>query len=243
MIKKIFFLICFASFLQACDDKIYYTGDTRILLQGRILNQNNEPLQGIPLTIFIEKGERDGWFIIGPSLADEDVISYTTTDGNGYYKMIIPKPENYDNISMLINQSSPAREQNTDYSNTVITDISISDAEDYTLNFSEQKLFKLQDSVALTITVNNVPDYLNGNLPTNFSGLIHNKIITLDEPFSYNLYLESTTYQNNYSTIKYTFTVAKNQVLAFKYRRNASNETVEHLITVGNEPLNYNLNY
>ncbi|MXN90261.1 hypothetical protein GR160_03395 [Flavobacterium sp. Sd200] len=244
MIKKIFFLILTAAIFQSCDDKLYYSGKERILMQGRIVDQNNSPVQGIPVNIFVEKDDNDPLFLIGRSLEDEDIISYTTTDANGYYKMLMPRPLNQDNISLIINKPTSEQGQNTDYSNTVVTYISLRDADDYAINFSEQKLYRLQDNITITITVNNVPSNFNGKLLTDISGLINNKITTIQQPYYNQFYLYDTTYQNNFTTIKYTLNVAKNQTISFKYQRNVSTgATTEHLINVGNEPANYNVNY
>ncbi len=243
MIKKIFILLIFAAAFQACDDRLNYSGNTRILMQGRIVDRDGSPLKDVPVKIFVQKERRDGNFLWGASDEDEDVISYTFTDDNGDYKMIMPRPNNQNNISLLINHNAANRPVHPNYSGKVITDIATTDATDNTINFTEQVLFRMQDTVKPTVTINNLPEYSYGSLLVNIDGLVHNNTVSHSNMY-YQPSLQITEYLENYTSLRYSYNVAKNQTLSFKYKKGGlEGAIITHTIPIGNSDLDYTINY
>lgn len=97
--KRIILIICILFSLTSCE--IQYDGETKIVVTGKIIDQNGIPIpkKNIDITIY-----SDG--IYTPS----DLISFGKSDQNGNFTLVFPAPkEDYKfsiSINNLINQTS-----------------------------------------------------------------------------------------------------------------------------------------
>ncbi|AWH86222.1 hypothetical protein HYN59_14375 [Flavobacterium album] len=138
--KKLLLALFVAGMSAGCG--IDYLGSTKIIFEGRVTNPAGEPLEGIKVSTNISNSETN------------DEISYDFTDSNGNYRMIFPKAAEKVDIQLFINSD----EANTELSQTVISNISFDDVEDYTIDFGTESLYQSQGSVAFHIDIqNNLP--------------------------------------------------------------------------------------
>ena len=93
MQKKILLLIF--TILPLCGCGIDYEWDTKLIIEGRVTTPEGQPLQEILVNTYIVQ---DGTWptLWGGGNGNEDKISETYTDANGYYRMMFPRPENED---------------------------------------------------------------------------------------------------------------------------------------------------
>lgn len=89
MIKKIasFFLL---ALFYGCND-INYDSQTRLVLQGEIVNRAGEPVANQAIDVAIYNHDLDS---NDQEYSATDVISYGYTDGMGAFKLVFPAPKN-----------------------------------------------------------------------------------------------------------------------------------------------------
>ncbi|SCX89301.1 peptidase associated/transthyretin-like domain-containing protein [Flavobacterium caeni] len=81
-----------------CSD-INYDGETRLVFEGRIVDEENRPIANRDVDVAVYA--RPGY-----GLHPSDVISSTITDANGTFRMIVPAPKGIENtMSVRINKS------------------------------------------------------------------------------------------------------------------------------------------
>jgi len=247
MIKKLFYLVLVCFPLTSCDDRLDYIGTKKIVFEGRIVDENNLPLDNIDVSVYVTKNGSTGgsWFMYVPdSRGDDDIITYTTTDSNGYYRMIFPMPRDQDNIALFINQDvKTSTHYNPDYSNSIITGIKPENIIDYGLDSGEQKIFNLDNQTELTVTINNMPLYYYGYIDIELAGLVNNGIYDYNLPAHFN-YDITGPYED--TSAHYVFKVAKNQDVVFTYNNgiiNGVSSYAQTTIHIGNEPVNYIIEY
>jgi len=221
MIKRLFLLLLFPLIFTGCGlDELDYDGETKILFEGRIVDENQEPLRNIYVSIYLANED------------DTDIINHTTTDNNGYFKMAFPKPIDADYVALLVN-SDNYNPVNPDYSNTTIQSIELDGRHGYNINFNDIAIFPLVNATTLSINVNageiTMPAF-------NLIGLVDYNYIDFDLPLSDNL-----IYNNEAQ-----FTVAKNQIIKLKYEtRNATGQLIinEQEIIINEVPVTYEFTY
>ncbi|TRW25835.1 hypothetical protein FMM05_06330 [Flavobacterium zepuense] len=247
MMKKLFYLILVFLLLTGCDDRLEYSGTKKIVFEGRIVDENNLPLNNIDVSVYVSKEGSGGEssFIFGAhSDSDEDIITYTTTDSNGYYRMIFPMPRDQDNIALFINREvETSTHYNSNYSNSIITGIKPENITDFDLNFGEQRIFNLDNQTELTVTVNNIPLYYYGYIDIELAGLVNDAIYDYNLPAHFNY---DTTGPYDDTSAHYVFKVAKNQDIVFTYNNgivNGISSYAQTTIHIGNEPVNYIIEY
>ncbi|KGO95136.1 carboxypeptidase-like regulatory domain-containing protein [Flavobacterium subsaxonicum] len=236
MLKKLLLFFIAVIALTACDDELKYTGDERVLYQGRITDANGSPLQGVPVSVYISKDGYSGLYY--NPISDTDIISYTTTDAGGNYKMFYPAPRNQNNIALLVNYQNAYNPQNTTYSSTSFQNLIPENLSDNKLDFEDIKLFEVANATTLSININNAGGYAISKL--NLVGLIDKNEVD----YNFNLPLEDENY--NYQE---SYLVAKNQTVTLKYQTRTyindntliSNHEVQ--IPIGSEPVNYTLEF
>lgn len=217
--KKIFFLLLPLLFLSCGIDELDYDGDTKIIFEGRIIDQNGNPLSNIRVSVYLTNYD------------DHDYINYTHTDTNGYYRMGFNQPIDADYVALLINQKQQYEEQdNPSYSVTTIHNINLDGRHGYKISFGDTSIFTLFDYTTLVLSYN------ENNWKTskvNLKGLIHNNFIDYDLP-----YLGVMDYHYN------EFLVAKNQVIKLKRQienQNGTYSITEENIIIGENPVTYQL--
>lgn len=193
MLKRIIILV-FGVIVTGCG--IDYDAETKIIFDGYITNAAGDPLKDIEVLVHVANG------------GQSDNIGIATTDSNGYYKTIFPKPENnFTSTELKINYSRYGI-NNTPYSQTVISNIRLANIKDYKISFEAQSLYDQQDSVELMLN----PQAVSGLniVKLNVEGFVEQKVIDHD----FNAPPASTDELWNSPSV---YTVKKNQVVKIKY--------------------------
>lgn len=213
--KKIACLFILFSILSC---EIHYDGEQRYILETKVTDKNGNSLKDINIEVY----------------ADNDNISYATTDANGSALQIFP-PRSYENtFSMTIN---PDRE---DYQSLIINNIKQSDFANYFLNIGTFALFKSEDITTFNIDLNPIDP-----TATSLVSLEINAITPIN-------YIDYQGEEDGGEGIYYPqthFRVIKNQtfIVFYTIRDHTVDPPalIEHTFNVamGNEPLTYNLEY
>ncbi len=221
--KKHFLFYFFSIFLFSCD--LNYNGEERILFEGRVVDENGNPMHGVYVSA---QANLDSNFLFHPS--DEDIISYDYTDENGNFKMIFPSPVNETEMQLFINYE----EQSPDYSKVNFYNIQDENYQNYKIDFEIIELYPVEESVLLTIEVEN-----------NFSYQVIGW--NLDGKVAENLYnyspleVDSNVHFHNSSQKM----VGKNQILtlSYYYTQNNSPEIRENVvqIEINDQPVTYEI--
>jgi len=69
-------------------ESIEYDGETRLVVQGQTVDENNASIRDISVRIKVFSGTNDA----------SDIISYGTSDPFGNFKLVIPAPKSEDNF-------------------------------------------------------------------------------------------------------------------------------------------------
>lgn len=213
--------------LVSCE--IEYDGETKLLVKGIIIDENNNPITNQDIKLFVSRASASVPFVFYlPS--ESNFIGKATTDSNGVYMMVIPKPKsNFSEILMLINE-----EQNQ-YNQKQLRNIKIEDFVNFELNLGVKKIYNVSNLSLLTVT----PNQINSNkelIRVEYVGEVANEIEYINPLATDNLYYEMTkkVRKNQNLVIRYTL---KN------YSTNAD-EIIEETVIIDSSPvLNYTLNY
>jgi hypothetical protein len=235
MQKKILLLIC--PILLLCGCGIDYEWDTRLIFEGVVADENGQPLQGIRIFTNVTQGTGSTG-MLGSWGNDNDIVSETITDENGYYRMFFPSPQNEEQMLLLINNSRIGSDYSNPFSTTTIYNILKHDLTDHKLDFGEQRLYRVENTTTLQITyeqVNSTSALSNIKL----EGLINDKRI------NYNF----TDADFDHSYIG-TALISKNQTLILSYSVTSLTPQGEFITTpyeveipVGADPVIYTLQY
>ncbi|TRW25833.1 hypothetical protein FMM05_06320 [Flavobacterium zepuense] len=239
MTQKILLLLLCPFLLISCQDELKYDSTIRIAYQGRVTDAAGNPIANLPVGVYISKDE-DANGLNYLFAYDHDMISYTTTDGNGDYKMFFPQPKNQDNIVLFINQDIPGIAVNESYSKLVITNLRTENLTDYKIDFGVTQLYEVANSTTLQI------DF------TNTSGQSLTKLNTIgkvsESVIDYNFNLPPVDGVNAYIMTNYN--VGKDQTVTLKYQTRSGNEAGVQVVSnhevqipIGTEPVIYQLNY
>ena len=250
----LFLMLLQCSLLVVSCAEIAYESNDRIAFEGYVKRRDGTPLPDIPVATLV--------YLNAGQYGDSDKIAYTTTDANGRYVMVFPKPTNHDYITLSINGG------NIYYSdvaipdpNSILTQYSVAnilpdDLEPLQIDFGTTTLYTGDELT--TLTINFIMDSETNVPVTGYVGLfpITGTYYNLpqDEPApDYLLYtsgwpntgaLSQYYYSPQQDGITYsrTFTLLKNQAFTFKYR-NAENVETAVNIPIANEPVTYTINY
>lgn len=213
--------------LVSCE--IEYDGETKLLVKGIIIDENNNPITNHDIKLFVSRASASVPFVFYlPS--ESNFIGKATTDSNGVYTMVIPKPKsNFSEILMLINE-----EQNQ-YNQKQLRNIQIENFINYELNLGVKKIYDVSNLVHLIVT----PNQINSNkelIRIEYIGEIVNEIEYLNP------------LETNYLYYEVNKKVRKNQNLVIRYTlKNYStnaDEIIEETIIIDASPtINYTLNY
>lgn len=215
-----FIALTLIALTSSCSE-LEYSGSTKILFEGTIANENGEPLPGIRICTYVSKS------------GDEDVISYTTSDENGHYRMFFPSPRNEKNVALLINQTEPHTTANTALSAITVQNIDLDLIKEYTVDFGNYKIFNPENAVTLTIQFVYTSELGEPPHQVQVDGIIS------DDHINYNPKPEDDDYF--YDGNQATYHVAKNQDITVKYVQDG----VKHEVTipVSQSDLTYTIEY
>jgi len=219
--KQITLIFCTLFFLTSCE--IQYDGETKIVVTGKIVDENDIPLSEKDIEIAISGGG-----FISPS---SDLISFGKSDQKGNFTLIFPAPKNGDQIFIsvndIINQFSEFQ------SKTYIA--TKNNFENYKLDLNEITLYKNESITTLKLILNKtspnkqVTDIqIEGKLPNSF--------------------IELNPLQNNSYYLVTNYSVIKNQNILLKYTiidYSNSASPIKHLISIPivNDSVTYTITY
>ncbi|MFD2909340.1 hypothetical protein ACFSX9_11440 [Flavobacterium ardleyense] len=223
--KKIVILLLFV--FTACE--IEYDGETKLIVKGIILDDNNDPIKNKDIKLFVSRESASNSFVWSvPS--ESNFIGKAKTNSDGAFTLAIPKPKaNYSEIIIVIN------EQQNQYNEKQLRNIQVDNFINYELNLGIQKIYDISNLALLTVTANRI----NTNkelVRIEYIGEVANEIEFLNPM------------EINYLYNEINKKVVKNQNIIIRYtlKNYATNvdEIVEDTILIDSSPLiNYNLNY
>lgn len=229
--KKILLLLLTLFTLYSCD--IQYDGETRIVVQGQLVDKDKNPISNKRVQINTYSGEGYG--------SSSDLISYGDTDAEGKFTLIFPAPKSDEvDIVTSINDSqyidySSSQNPVSDYQSKAIR-ASNRNFINYKLEFNQIVLYKNDEITQLEIALNRISNtkqiteiHVEGNLAENIIDLT-GKI------------------ENDY--IKTLFDVAKNQNLKISYTirdysnpANITSTKQEAVVTINSEKVIHTITY
>ena len=224
--KKYSFLLIL--FFASC--QIEYTGDERLVVKGNLVDENNQPLANCKIEAWVYKeGGTIPFLFYVPD--EKNLISYTTTDKNGNYTMIFPKPSNESSMAVTVVPKENNQEK-------YFINIQKNNFNDYTLNLSSTKIYKKSSISNLIINLNQMDDSSNeiqyikliGTFPEHY--VYVNPIDVIDEYFRYD----------------YKKSVIKNQSLIvqyeiFNYETGILSKIEETILVGDSDTITHTFNY
>lgn len=211
----------------ACE--IEYDGETKLIVKGIILDENNNPISNQNIKLFVTRESSSIPFVFYlPS--ESNFIGRAKTNLLGEFIMAIPKPtNNYSEILLLINDDA------NQYNKKQLRNIQIDDFENSELNILSRKIYNTSNLVHLEVTINQT-DFSKELIKIEYIGNLANEVEYLNPLEGSNLYYELNK------------KVSKNQSLVIRYTlknyNTNENEVVEDTILIDSSPLvNYTLNF
>lgn len=225
MKKYCLFLILF---LVSC--QIEYTGDERLVIKGILVDENNQPLANCTVQTWVYKDGGTIPFVL--YIPDEkNLISYTTTDENGNYEMVFPKPSNETSMAITI---LPQKNNQEKY----FCNIQKNNFSDYTLNLNSTKIYKNSSISNLIINLNKMENSSNEIQYIKLIGIFPEQYV----------YLNPLEVFDEYFRYDYTRSVVKNQSLLVQYEifnwKTGILSTIEETIIIDeSDTINHTFNY
>ncbi|MGC4039330.1 MAG: Ig-like domain-containing protein [Flavobacterium sp.] len=213
--RKLLLIFIFLT-LMSCDESIKYDGEKRLVFQTVVKDANGTPLPNSYVELMVSNSYFDG-----------SLISQGKTDQNGKITLIFPSPENDPSINLKIYNDNAA------YMEKAVANIKKTDFTDY--KFIYQNAFLLKESE--TATLNLTYSQTTPNTVVKNVGIIG----------IYQAFPEFYNYPSDYYEHPFQLSVKKNQSFQLKYTI-FNMETLaqtEHIanLTIGNDPIDYNINY
>lgn len=224
--KKILFIFLILTTISC---EIEYDGETKLVVKGNVINENNEIISNKEIKLFVSRNSNYIPFIFYyPS--ETNYIGKAFTDNFGNFTMVIPKPKNnFDEIIVEINDDS-----NTLNSNRVVN-IQTDNFNNYELNLGAFKLYNKNNLCHLQIIPNQVnPE--NELLEISFVGEIANELFFYNFPENYSIYYEMEKNVRKNQTIQ----------LNYKFKNYLSNTIITQQVPIlidNSNLLTYTLNY
>lgn len=214
--KQILYFLSTVFFICSCS--LTYDGEERILFEGKIIDENGQPMPGIYVLTEAKKG------------GDRDEVSYDYTDNLGNFKMLFSSPTNENEIRVLVNYE----DENSVYSKSVFYNIQDEDYDDFKIDFGTISLYPTEESVLLTISVEENSEYhirgwnLEGKVAENYFNF---------SPFDPDVYFDyssqSLVSKNQIITLYYYYT--------YQHATEVMEDSVE--IEIENQPVSYEITF
>jgi hypothetical protein len=209
---------------------IEYDGETKLVIKGKILLENNLPLTNHEVKLFVRQ-EASGIPFIFFIPSETNFIGRATTNANGEYTMVIPKPKSNNNeIIVEINS-------NTTFNKRQVRNIDIDDFSNFEILVATDKLYLRENLSQLFINLNQVnPNFQL--ISINYIGDYTNEV-SFFKPLSDN-------YINIYNDLAQL--VKKNQELVIQYEVKNMNTnailTFQEVIFINDQDfIEYTINY
>lgn len=220
--KKIIIVFCVLFCLTSCE--IQYDGETKIVLTGKIIDENGNSLPNKDIEVIINGGST--------LFTNSDLISFGKSNQDGNFTLIFPAPKNENEISISINNRF---NQINEFQEKVF-EANKNNFKNYKLNLNEITLFKNESITNLKINLNK----------TSTNKQIEKIIVEGKMP---NSWINLNPLPNNSGYFETFYNVIKNQNITLKYTiidysnspSTSKDETV--VIPIRDTPVIYNLTY
>lgn len=210
---KKFILLFVALQLLSCDSR--YDGDIRLQFTGKVIDENNNPIQNQQITISAENESSD---------YNSNNVGFGKTDSNGNYSILIPAATRLNTYSLEINNEFDAN-NNNQLVNIRYYNIKNSNFSNYKIQLPISKLY-LQSSLSNLEVTFNQTNANNAIQNVEYIGEIANEYIDFNPEFT-----ENTNFKR----------VRKNQTIEIKYQvKNTSTggiTTNSSFITIDNSDI------
>ena len=134
-------ILLFLSLLAVIScESIEYDGETRLLIEGQIIDGNSDPMRDISVKIEVYNSSTNA----------SDVISYGTSDATGSFKLVIPAPKSEDNF-IRVEMAKPGNP----YDLKIIDSISKADFSNYKLNLGRIDFYDQSNRIQTIYTSQN----------------------------------------------------------------------------------------
>lgn len=223
--KKI--IIVFVLILSSCG--IEYDGETKIVVKGKVVDENNNPIINKEVNLYVSRYEAAIPFVFYLPY-EQNNIGKAVTNNNGEYTMVIPKPAN--NYSEIIVETNST---DNNLNQKQFRNIQVENFINYELNLPTSILYNKLDLATLNIIPNNVNP--NNELKKiELIGFVPNEIEYLNFPESYSF------------TSQLERLVKKNQTVILKYTvlnltTNTTSIIDENIVIDNSNQIDYTLNY
>lgn len=136
--KKYLLLFFTALICYSCE--IQYDGETRIVVQGQLIDRNNNPISNKKIEINTNSESTFGGY---------DLISFTDTDAEGKFTLVFPAPKS-DSISII---TSINANQKNEIQNKIIKGLK-KNFSNYKLDLNKIVLYKQNEITQLKVLLN-----------------------------------------------------------------------------------------
>lgn len=213
-------LLLLCSLAYSCS--IEYDGTTKIIFEGRVTNQNGQPLANVPIAIEISDGH------------DSDISGRDITDANGNYHAVSPGAREKVTYTVRVNYINHNQPADNTYSTSSYYNIIPDLLDDYLVNTGTTQLYTGQDSVSLNIQHPQSP----GLLKLNILGVVSDNYV--DYNFTLPPQEDDDVIGEYYFDGNYT--VAPNQDVLIRYML-TDGTVMEETVHIGTQDLTYTLTY
>lgn len=219
--KQITLLICLLFLVTSCD--IQYDGETKIVVTGNIIDENNAPLPNQDIEIAVHGSEN--FFV-----SNTDLICYGKSNNNGKFILIFPATIDNHRISISINDK--INKANALQSKVFV--VTKNNFENYKLDLDNIILYKNESITTLNLILNK----------TSTNKLVTDIKIEGKQP---NSYIDLNPLQDNTNYFQQNYNVIKNQTIIVKYTiidySNNSSTAQSISIPIVNDAVIYTITY
>ena len=145
--KQLIAFIFIVFFVSSCDDSIKYQNGTKLVFEGKIVDDNNLPLANIPVKVAFSKEGSSGGFILPGQSSDYKEPGIGFTDANGNFKLYVYSATNEGEIIVIFNE-----DKRYGYQEKKLLNIQDENFIDYKLNLNTTTLYKMDNLVTLQVT-------------------------------------------------------------------------------------------
>lgn len=215
--KKYFLLIIFISCVSCT---IPYDAETRLVFETKLVDSNDNSLEGIDVEITVSNGSGFG--------SSSEILGFGKTNSNGELRLIFPSPEFDRGYDLSVN--SPYSD-NENYVPFEINNIGIENFNDYKLTIPKIYRLTYDESVQVYLEFNSIN---NSNKITNVF------IDGINSPYSSSFLDEEETFYI------YNFFAKKNQTIQINYTvKNISGQlqNISQELVINEENISQIINY
>jgi hypothetical protein len=219
--------------LSAC---ITYDGNSRLMVEGRLLDREGNPIPDIPVTVLAQKaGIYIPFVFYIPDVNNN--VNQQLTDSDGRFKMLFPEPIDADEIIVAVNRPTLKYPANDKINSRTIFNVQVSNFRQNALSLGELELFDVDQTTDLTIEMKPSSPVDRKGVRLRFEGLTRNQEDDFNRTMSG--YIFSEVYQR--------LSVATNQVGAIYYDVVDFNDNVlyssSRIIPIGEAPVTIEIEF